>query len=116
MKDGSLARLFVAVDLPALVRERLAAWAKSAVSGAFAGRAAMPRLIVPESMHLTVCFLGNRPTSEIVPLGDAVGACGRAISELSLGAPLGCRRAARARSPSRCATRAARCWRSRGTC
>ena len=88
MKDGSLARLFVAVDLPALVRERLAAWAKSAVSGAFAGRAAMPRLIAPESMHLTLCFLGNRPTSEIVPLGDAVSACGRVVGELSLGAPL----------------------------
>jgi 2'-5' RNA ligase len=48
----------------------------------------MPRLIAPESMHLTLCFLGNRPTSEIGPLGDAVGSCARAVDELSLGAPL----------------------------
>jgi RNA 2',3'-cyclic 3'-phosphodiesterase len=88
VKDRSLARLFVAVDLPALVRERLAAWARSAVAGAFAGHTSMPRLIPPESMHLTLCFLGNRPTSEITPLGGAVSACGRAVGELSLGAPL----------------------------
>jgi 2'-5' RNA ligase len=88
MKDKALARLFVAVDLPALVCERLAAWAKTAVAGAFAERGAMPRLILPESMHLTLCFLGNRPTSEIGPLGDAVRTCARAVGELSLGAPL----------------------------
>jgi 2'-5' RNA ligase len=39
-------------------------------------------------MHLTLCFLGSRPTSEIEPLGDAVSACGRAVGELALGAPL----------------------------
>jgi 2'-5' RNA ligase len=88
MKDKGLARLFVAVDLPALVRERLTAWAKTAVAGVFAERGAMPRLILPESMHVTLCFLGNRPTSEIGPLGDAVRTCGRAVGELSLGAPL----------------------------
>jgi 2'-5' RNA ligase len=88
VKDKTLARLFVAVDLPALVRERLAGWAKTAVAGVFPGRNAMPRLIGPESMHLTLCFLGNRPTSEIGPLGEAVGSCARPMGELSLGAPL----------------------------
>lgn len=88
MRDTAVARLFVAVDLPALARERLAGWAKTALASVFAGRTAMPRLIGPEAMHLTVCFLGNRPTSEIGPLGDAVGACRRAVGELSLGAPL----------------------------
>jgi len=88
VKDRSLARLFVAVDLPALVRERLAVWAKAAIAGVFAGRSAMPRLIGPESMHLTLCFLGNRPTTEIAALGDAVGACVRPVGELTLGAPL----------------------------
>jgi 2'-5' RNA ligase len=86
--DKGLARLFVAVDLPALVRERLAAWARSAVAGVFAGRSAMPRLIAPDSMHLTICFLGNRPTSELGPLGDAVVACARDVAELALAAPL----------------------------
>lgn len=88
MSDRALARLFVAVDLPALVRERLAGWAKTALGAVFAGHSAMPRLIGPDSMHLTLCFLGNRPTSEIRALGDAVGACGRTVGELSLGAPL----------------------------
>jgi 2'-5' RNA ligase len=88
VKDRTTARLFVAVDLPALVRERLAGWAKTAVAGVFSGRNAMPRLLGPDSMHLTLCFLGNRPTSEIGPLGDAVGACARVVGELSLGAPL----------------------------
>ena len=88
MTDKTSARLFVAVDLPALARERLAAWAKSAVSGVFAGRTSMPRLIAPESMHLTLCFLGNRPLSEIAPLADAVSTCARPVDELSLGAPL----------------------------
>jgi 2'-5' RNA ligase len=88
VKDRATARLFVAVDLPALVRERLAGWAKTAVAGVFSGRTAMPRLLGPDSMHLTLCFLGNRPTSESRPLGDAVGACARVVGELSLGAPL----------------------------
>ena len=48
----------------------------------------MPRLLGAESMHLTLCFLGNRPTREIEPLGDAVSACARAVGKLSLGAPL----------------------------
>jgi 2'-5' RNA ligase len=88
VKDKGVARLFVAVDLPALVRERLAGWARTALAGVFPGRNAMPRLIAPEAMHLTLCFLGNRPTSEIEPLGDAVVSCVRAVGELSLGAPL----------------------------
>ncbi len=88
MRDTSTARLFVAVDLPAFARERLASWARAAVASVFSGRSAMPRLLGPESMHLTLCFLGNRPMREIEPLSEAVSTCVRAVGELSLGAPL----------------------------
>jgi 2'-5' RNA ligase len=90
VKDKPTARLFVAVDLPALVRERLADWTRTAAAsaGVFPGRGGIPRLLGPEAMHLTLCFLGNRPISEMQPLGEAVGTCGRAVGELSLGAPL----------------------------
>jgi 2'-5' RNA ligase len=90
VRDAASARLFVAVDLPALVRERLAGWARTAVANTdvFPGRSAIPRVLEPEGMHLTLCFLGSRPLSEIEPLSAAVSGCGREVGELSLGAPL----------------------------
>jgi len=88
VKNEATARLFVAVDLPAIVRERLAGWARTAVAGVFSGRSTTPRLLGAESMHVTLCFLGNRPLREIEPLGEAVSACARAVGKLSLGAPL----------------------------
>lgn len=47
------------------------------------------RLLGPETMHVTLCFLGTRPTSEIEALAAALAACRAApVGELSLGAPL----------------------------
>jgi RNA 2',3'-cyclic 3'-phosphodiesterase len=61
------ARLFVALDLPEAVRERLAAWSAdrlSAVSGL--------RLIDRRYLHVTLCFLGWRDVGEV---GEIAAAC-----------------------------------------
>jgi 2'-5' RNA ligase len=54
------ARLFVAVELPEDVREELAAWARRALGGE-----RDVRLLPAESLHLTLCFIGERPVADI---------------------------------------------------
>ncbi len=49
------------------------------------------RLLEPDSLHVTLCFLGNRPVGEIEALGEALAAaCAESppVGELSFGAPL----------------------------
>ncbi len=76
MTDRSGARLFVALELPAEVRGALAAWARRAGRGPGHGRL---RLVEPESLHVTLCFLGSRPMAEV----DEIAAAGRvAVSAL----------------------------------
>jgi RNA 2',3'-cyclic 3'-phosphodiesterase len=119
MTRGAEARLFVALDLPVGVRAQLAGWARAAAASVRAqARAVAPpyaaaargggaaaecgrprsssarghlRLLEAESMHATLCFLGNRPVGEIEAIGDALAeACAEVspIGELALGAPL----------------------------
>jgi RNA 2',3'-cyclic 3'-phosphodiesterase len=61
------------------------------------GREARPlptrqlRLLDPDSLHVTLCFLGNRPVGEIETLDQVLAAaCAEAppVGELSFGAPL----------------------------
>jgi 2'-5' RNA ligase len=90
---GATARLFAAVDPPPAVRERLASWAREAAGsirgGATpAGEGAAVRLLAPETMHVTLCFLGARPVEELDALAGSMGACSEHAGELSLGAPL----------------------------
>jgi 2'-5' RNA ligase len=61
------ARLFVALDLPAEARERLAGWRERVV----AGRSDL-RPVAPESLHVTLAFIGHRPEAELEPIGEAV--------------------------------------------
>lgn len=92
MARSATARLFVAIDPPASVREQLAAWARLAVAGASAGRSARGaprvRLLEPETMHLTLCFLGSRPVEELAAIAAAVEGVRAWRAELSFGAPL----------------------------
>jgi 2'-5' RNA ligase len=84
------ARLFVAVDPPADVRRQLAAWARGAAR-AGDGRAranASLRVLDPELLHVTLCFLGNRPLGEMDSLAAQLSACQGPGGEPSLGAPL----------------------------
>jgi RNA 2',3'-cyclic 3'-phosphodiesterase len=80
----AFARLFVALELPVGVCDELAAWARLARSGGAAGL----RLLEPDALHATVCFLGSRPVNEIERLGAAVVACAMPVRQLHVGAPL----------------------------
>ncbi len=89
MSRGATARLFVAADPPKAVRVRLAAWAGSAAAACRSEGLGRPlRLLDPEVLHLTLCFLGARPVDEIAAIGSALSACPAHAGELSVGAPL----------------------------
>lgn len=74
------ARLFVALELPAEVRTRLAAGAASSARGDPALRA-----VAADALHLTLCFLGSRPVTEIEPIGAALARCAGPAPTLRLG-------------------------------
>jgi 2'-5' RNA ligase len=101
------ARLFVALELPSELRAQLAGWARRCAShlrtpaprdaGAERPRQGRPgargelRLLQSESLHLTLCFLGDRPLGEIDALGEALAlalAAAPPLGQLALGAPL----------------------------
>jgi len=88
MTRAPTARLFVAVDPPAGVCKQLVAWARGALRAAGAHGAAAPRVLEPESLHVTLCFLGERPVGEMDALGEQLAACNGLAGELSVGAPL----------------------------
>jgi 2'-5' RNA ligase len=60
------ARLFVALDLPEETREGLVAWGNEAL----ADPALRP--VGPESLHVTLAFLGHRPEEEVGAIAEAV--------------------------------------------
>ena len=78
-------RLFVALDLPDVLRGHLLGWSAHALSG-------IPgvRLQRPEAMHVTLCFLGDQPIGEVEAIAGAMrGAVGRRPSvTLAPGAPV----------------------------
>jgi 2'-5' RNA ligase len=84
------ARLFVAVDPPAEVCEELAAWTRSAMRelGRIGGKTSSVRVLAPELLHVTLCFLGNRPVEQITTIGEALEECAGGVGELTIGAPL----------------------------
>lgn len=67
------ARLFVALELPDDVREVLVGWRSRALSGVSG-----LRMVRPEDLHATLCFLGSRPAREI---DEIAGACGVVAGE-----------------------------------
>jgi RNA 2',3'-cyclic 3'-phosphodiesterase len=86
-------RLFVALELPDAAREALVRWRQSALSEAsgVAGGSGAPRLrlVRPEDLHATLCFLGSRRAAEIEPIGAACGVvAGEPPVESALGEPL----------------------------
>jgi 2'-5' RNA ligase len=90
MSSGATARLFVAVELPVTVRERLCEWGRGVAVAARAGGLSPHalKLVAEDSMHLTLCFLGSRPVGEVQMLAAALAGCDEGTCELSLGAPL----------------------------
>jgi 2'-5' RNA ligase len=92
MSRGAAARLFVAVDPPPQACEELAAWTRGASAGLGlrAGKGGRPplRLLAPETLHLTLCFLGSRPVAEIDAIAGVLSSGGGPVGELRVGAPV----------------------------
>jgi 2'-5' RNA ligase len=76
------ARLFVALDLPDALREGIVAW------GCEALRDPALRAVAPESLHVTLAFLGYLPEREIEPLAEIVQGLGAAAPSIELGGPV----------------------------
>jgi RNA 2',3'-cyclic 3'-phosphodiesterase len=68
-------RLFVALELPTDVRAALHGWAGEEVAGV-----ERLRLVAPESLHVTLCFLGSRLAAEA---GEIAASCRAAVSALA---------------------------------
>ncbi|MEA2246180.1 MAG: 2,3-cyclic 3-phosphodiesterase [Solirubrobacteraceae bacterium] len=77
------ARLFAALDVPAPVRETLAAFGGDAAAGDFALRP-----VRDDALHVTLAFLGHRPLDDIEPARAAVRAAAAPVPELELGKAL----------------------------
>lgn len=75
------ARLFVALDLPEAVREGIVAWGRREL------RDPALRAVRPESLHVTLAFLGYLPEKEVGRLGEIIGALKAEAPTVELGAP-----------------------------
>ncbi len=76
-------RLFVALDLPPRVREDIASWGETALTDpAF-------RRVPPENLHLTLAFLGDRPTADAERIAEAMEELAEIPILVELGAAVG---------------------------
>lgn len=78
-KKSPRARLFVALDLPEGLRDGIVAWGRREL-----GDPAL-RAVPPESLHITLAFLGYAPEQEVGPLGEVVRGLETAAPEVRLG-------------------------------
>jgi 2'-5' RNA ligase len=81
--DDPRARLFVALDLPGTVRAEIAAWGRRELSDPAL------RPVSPESLHITLAFLGQRPEREIERIAAVVGESVMPAPEIELLDPVG---------------------------
>lgn len=82
---GDRGRLFVAACLPDGARGELARWARVALLGRLG-----VRRLEPDTLHLTLCFLGEQPlscVSELAGVLSGVAEAVAAVGELAVGAP-----------------------------
>ena len=76
------ARLFIALDLPDPLREGIVAWGREQL------RDPALRVVAPESLHITLAFLGYLPEKEIGPLAEIVQGLGATAPSIELGEPV----------------------------
>lgn len=76
------ARLFVALDLPEAVREGIVGWGREAL----ADPALRP--LPPESLHITLAFLGYLPEKEVGRLASILAALDPRAPRIELGDPV----------------------------
>jgi RNA 2',3'-cyclic 3'-phosphodiesterase len=77
------ARLFIALDLPEAVREGIVAWGEREL------RDPVLRMVSPESLHITLAFLGYRPEKEIERLAAIIAGLEAPAASIALGDPVG---------------------------
>jgi 2'-5' RNA ligase len=77
------ARLFMALDLPDALRDGLVGWAGEAL----ADPALRP--LAPESLHVTLVFLGYRPEKQVGELSALLEGISQPAPEVRLGDPVG---------------------------
>ena len=85
------ARLFVALDLPESLREGIVAWGRREL------RDPALRVVPPESLHITLAFLGYMPEKAIDSVAKVVEGIESSAPELALGDPVAKPNLARAR-------------------
>lgn len=79
----------MAVDPPVWVSERLAGWARIAAHESAPNSRNRPlRLLQAQMIHITLCFLGDRPLSEVETIKSALARCAGDAPSLSVGMPL----------------------------
>lgn len=76
------ARLFVALDLPDALREGIVAWGREEL------RDPALRVVAPESLHITLAFLGYLPEREIERLEEIVHGLAASAPTVDLGDPV----------------------------
>jgi 2'-5' RNA ligase len=79
-------RLFIAAEPPPAVREELTVWARRAIA-----RSVQAHRLSTDSLHLTLCFLGEQPPSAIEEIAAVLASMVElfaAVEELHLGAPV----------------------------
>jgi len=76
------ARLFIALDLPRALRDGIAGWGREELSDPAL------RPAPPESLHITLAFLGYTPEQRIERLGEIVAGAGARAPLLQLGDPV----------------------------
>jgi RNA 2',3'-cyclic 3'-phosphodiesterase len=76
------ARLFVALDLPDAVRAGIAAWGRKELVDP------VLRPVKPDSLHITLAFLGWLPEKEIPRLAEIVEASGGGAPSVRLAGPV----------------------------
>lgn len=76
------ARLFVALDLPEVTREEIAAWSEAELSDPAL------RPVPRDSLHITLAFLGYMPERDLERLGEITATVEASAPLLQLGDPL----------------------------
>ncbi len=76
-------RMFVALDLPEMVREDIASWGEAELTDPALRR------VPPESLHVTLAFLGNRPLDDVERIEYAMEQIAETPVLLQLEGPVG---------------------------
>lgn len=75
--------MFVALDLPEMVRSDISSWGEGALTDSALRR------VSPESLHITLAFLGNRPLGDVERIERAIEEVAKVPLFLELGSPVG---------------------------